>query len=62
MPIDRQIRYATGAQYQWSNWLATGPQLVYADYRKAKIGNDLLKGDYKGNDIFFFALNANWKF
>jgi long-chain fatty acid transport protein len=62
MPIDRQIRYATGAQYQWSDRLSTGAQFVYADYGEAKIDNDLLKGDYKRNDIFFFALNANWKF
>jgi long-chain fatty acid transport protein len=62
MPIDRQIRYATGAQYQWNERLSTGAQFVYADYGKAKIDNDLLKGDYKRNDLFFFALNANWKF
>jgi len=62
MPIDRQIRYATGVQYKWSNRLSTGAQFVYADYGKAKIDNDLLKGDYKRNDIFFFALNTNWKF
>ena len=40
----------------------SGAQFVYADYGKAKIDNDLLKGDYKRNDIFFFAMNANWKF
>ena len=62
MPIDRQIRYATGVQYKWSNRLSTGAQFVYADYGKAKIDNDLLKGDYKRNDILFFAFNANWKF
>jgi long-chain fatty acid transport protein len=62
MPIDRQIRYATGVQYQWSDRLSVGGQFVYADYGKGKINNDLLKGDYKRNDIFFFALNANWKF
>ncbi|MEN8691198.1 MAG: outer membrane protein transport protein [Desulfobacterales bacterium] len=62
MPIDRQIRYAAGAQYKWSDRLSTGAQFVYADYGKAKIDNDLLKGDYKRNDIIFFALNANWKF
>ncbi|MBW2408753.1 MAG: outer membrane protein transport protein [Deltaproteobacteria bacterium] len=62
MPIDRQIRYATGVQYKWSDRLSTGAQFVYADYGKSKIDNNLLKGDYKQNDIFFFALNANWKF
>ena len=62
MPIDRQIRYAAGAQYKWSDRLSTGAQFVFADYGKAKIDNALLKGEYKRNDIFFFALNANWKF
>jgi long-chain fatty acid transport protein len=62
MPIDRQIRYATGVQYKWSERLSTGAQFVYADYGKAKIDSDLLKGDYKQNDIFFLAFNANWKF
>jgi long-chain fatty acid transport protein len=62
MPIDRQIRYATGAQYKWSERLSTGAQFVYADFGKAKIDNDLLQGDYKQNNILFFALNANWKF
>jgi len=62
MPMDRQIRYATGVQYQWSDRLSTGAQFVYADYGKAKIDNTLLQGDYKRNDIFFFAANANWKF
>jgi long-chain fatty acid transport protein len=62
MPMDRQIRYATGVQYKWGQRLTTGAQFVYADYGRAKINNDLLKGDYKRNDILFFALNANWKF
>ena len=62
MPMDRQIRYATGVQYKWGQRLTTGAQFVYADYGRAKINNDLLEGDYKRNDILFFALNANWKF
>jgi long-chain fatty acid transport protein len=62
MPMDRQVRYATGVQYKWSERLSTGAQFVYADYGKAKIDNPLLKGDYKRNDILFFAANASWKF
>jgi long-chain fatty acid transport protein len=62
MPIDRQIRYATGAQYQWSEDVSLGGQFVYADYGDAKIKNDLLRGDYKRSDIFFLAFNVNWKF
>ncbi|MCP4624570.1 MAG: hypothetical protein GY850_13725 [bacterium] len=60
--MDRQIRYATGVQYKWSQRLSTGAQFVYANYGKAKIRNDLLRGEYKRNDILFFALNANLKF
>ena len=60
--------------YRVNNWLSLGggPQIMYADLEmkakapppngKVKIDNDLLKGDYKRNDILFFALNANWKF
>ncbi len=62
MPMDRQIRYAAGAQYRWSKKLSVGGQFVYADYGDAKIKNDLLKGEYDRNELFFFALNANWKF
>ena len=66
MPLDRQIRIATGAQYQWSEKLSVGGQFVYADYGKAKINNaspvNGLIGEYDRNDIFFFALNANMKF
>ncbi len=63
MPMDRQLRYAVGAQYQWSERLGLGGSFVYADYGKAKINNNrTLKGDYKRNDLFFFALNASWKF
>ncbi len=62
MPIDRQIRIATGAQYQWSEKLSVGGQFVYADYGKAEINNAKLIGEYGRNDLFFFALNANMKF
>ena len=63
MPIDRQLRYSVGTQYQWSEHLNLGGSFVYADYGKAKINNNrTLKGDFKRNDLFFFALNASWKF
>ncbi len=62
MPIDRQIRYSLGAQYKWSENISVGSSFVYADYGDAKIRNNLLRGDYERNDLFFFALNLNWKF
>lgn len=62
MPMDEQIRVAFGAQYAWSASLNLGCAFTYAFYGDAEIDNDLLVGDYKSNDLYFFALNANWKF
>jgi long-chain fatty acid transport protein len=63
MPMDRQIRYAFGVQHEMTERLTLGGSFVYADYGDGKIDNTaLLQGDYKRNDIYFFALNANWKF
>jgi opacity protein-like surface antigen len=62
MPIDRQWRYAVGAQYKWSDKISIGGAFEYADYGDAEIDNDLLKGEYDKNDLFFLAFNVNWKF
>ncbi len=62
MPMDRQIRYAAGVQYQLSESMTIGASFVYADYGNARIRNSLLLGDYSKNEIFFFAINANWTF
>lgn len=62
MPIDRQWRYAVGAQYNWKENMTVGGAFEYADYGSADIENDLLLGNYSDNQIYFFALNANWKF
>jgi long-chain fatty acid transport protein len=63
MPADRQLRYAVGTTYQWHERLKLGANITYLDAGNAKINNNqTLKGDYKRNDIFFFALNASWKF
>lgn len=63
MPIDRQLRYAVGAQHQLTPKLNVGGSFVYVDMGNARINNpSLLVGEYKTNEIFFFALNANWKF
>ena len=62
MLIDRLIRYATGAQYQWSEKLSLGGKFACADYVDAKIKNTLCKGEYKRNGLFFMTLNVSWKF
>ena len=62
MPADRQLRFATGAQYQWSERLNVGGNFVFLDAGNAKINSGNLKGDYKSNEVYFFALNASYTF
>jgi long-subunit fatty acid transport protein len=62
MPIDEQIRFAVGAQYDWSKSVNVGGAFVYADYGDAEINKPLLVGDYEKNNIYFLAFNVNWKF
>jgi long-chain fatty acid transport protein len=51
VPIDRQIRYGTGVEFNWSDRLSTGERFVYADYGKVKLDNDSFKGNT--NEITF---------
>jgi long-chain fatty acid transport protein len=68
VPLDRQIRYATGLQYDWGKNVTLGAAYEYLDAGKAKIdqqGGPLqgdLKGDYKRNEIHFINLNLIWRF
>ena len=63
LPLDRQLRYAVGTQYQWSERLTLGGNFEYIDLGDGKINNDtFLKGDFKRNELFFVSLNANWTF
>jgi len=34
---------------------------VWADLGRAKVRSLFVRGDYKHNDVFFFALSVNWK-
>jgi len=67
-PLDRQIRYATGLQYDWGENITLGAAYEYLDAGKAKIdqqGGPLqgdLKGDYQSNEIHFINLNLIWRF
>jgi long-chain fatty acid transport protein len=61
MPIDRQIRYALGAQYQLSEKVSLGGAFEIADYGDGEIDNSLLKGKYKDNNLYFFGFNVNLK-
>ena len=68
MPLDRQVRYATGLQYDWGENITLGAAYEYLDAGRAKIdqqGGPLqgdLKGDYKSNEIHFINLNLIWRF
>jgi long-chain fatty acid transport protein len=62
MPMDRQLRLAVGAQYQFSDEMTFGGALEYVDFGEANIkNNNTLIGDYETNRGIFFQLNLNWK-
>ena len=68
MPLDRQIRLATGLQYDWNENVTIGGAYTYIDLGDAEInqqGGPLqgnLKGDYKTNHVNTLALNLIWRF
>ncbi len=63
LPMDRQFRYAVGAQYQWNERVNIGGAFVYIDLGDARINNPaILTGEYKENRILMLALNLNYKF
>ena len=62
LPVDRQLRYSIGTQYQWSERLKLGGSFTYIDLGDAKIKNATLNGEFRRNEVYFIALNANWIF
>jgi long-chain fatty acid transport protein len=63
MPVDRQIRFAVGAQYQWSEHLKVGGAIEYIDLGDAKINNSsVLQGEFDKNRIVMVALNFGYQF
>ncbi len=63
MPVDRQFRYAVGAQYQWNERVNIGGAFEYIDLGDARINDPtILTGEYKDNRILMFALNLSYKF
>lgn len=68
LPLDRQIRVATGIQYEVDEDVTLGVAYEYLDAGKAKIdreGGPLtgpLKGEYNTNHIQYIAVNMQWKF
>ena len=68
MPLDRQIRYATGIQYDLSDNLTIGAAYTFLDAGDAKISlanNPVrgdLSGDYSSNYVNFFNVNVVYRF
>ena len=62
MPVDRQVRYATGVQYQKSETCKIGAALEYVDLGDAAISRQFFRGDYEDNEIYILGVYANWKF
>jgi len=68
LPLDRQIRYAVGAQYDWDDDIAFGFAYEYLDAGDAKIDQfrgplaGRLEGEYDTNEIHFLAFNVIWRF
>ncbi len=61
--MDRQIRVAIGAQYQWSERVRVGGAIEYIDLGDAKINDStFLKGKYDKNRIFMVAVNLGYQF
>ena len=61
LPVDRQIRYAVGAEYDWSETQTIGVSFVYADLGDAGIERTLFSGEYDENDFLFFGLYSKWR-
>jgi long-chain fatty acid transport protein len=61
MPMDEQIRLAFGLQYDWTEKINIGGAFTYAFYGDAAIDKQFMVGDYKSNDLYFFALKISWK-
>jgi long-chain fatty acid transport protein len=59
LPVDRQWRYAVGAQHQWSETTTVGFSFEYVDLGNSQIRNTVI-GDYKKNELYAFAFNVNW--
>ena len=66
--VERQYRYGTGIQYDWSEDVTLGFAYEYLDAGDAAINRyrgplaGRLVGDYKTNEVHVFAFNLNWKF
>ncbi len=62
LPVDRQIRYAVGAQYVIANALSVGGYVNYMDLGSAQIKAKRFGGDFDYNNATQIIANMTWKF
>ena len=67
MPLDQQLRYSAGIQYDLNEDVSVGGTYTYLDAGDAKIDQSKplagdLKGDYETNHIHFLAINLIKRF
>ncbi len=63
LPMDRLIRDAVGAQYQWNEPMNVGGALEYIDLGAAKIDDPTIPaGEYETNRIFMLAFDLCYQF
>jgi long-chain fatty acid transport protein len=67
LPVDRQLRYGTGIQYEINHDLTAGAAWEFLDAGSAPFTNNrgplagVLQGHYSTNYLNFVAFNLNWK-
>lgn len=68
LPLDRQLRYATGIEYTWNKDITVGFDYTFIDAGSAKIDQNRgplaghITGEFEKDYISAFGLNVNWKF
>jgi long-chain fatty acid transport protein len=68
LPIDRQLRYGTGIQYEINRDITAGAAWEFMDAGPAPFSNrrgplaGTLQGHYSTNYLNFLALNVSWEF
>ena len=62
LPIDRVLTTSAGASYEYSDSLRLTFSFTWLDLGDSKVNTPgLVKGDYRNNDLFVFALSLGWK-
>jgi long-chain fatty acid transport protein len=62
LPVDKQMRYAVGAQYALMDSLTVGGYVNYADLFNAEIKAKNFGGDFDYNNATQIIANMTWKF